>query len=56
MINPLRTFLNRDKVTTLADILGAILISTGIGIIAGLGAALIVSGILILAFSYLVAA
>lgn len=51
----IRTFLNRDRATTFADVLGAVLISVGIGLIAGLGAALISSGICILVISYLVA-
>lgn len=48
-------FLNKDRVTTLADLLGATLISVGIGLLAGIGAALIAAGVLILVGSYLVA-
>jgi len=43
----------RETVTTLAEIVGASLIAAGVGIIFGLGAALIVSGLFIIAVSYL---
>ena len=55
MRNPLKTFLTHERATTFADVLGAGLIASGVGILAGLGAGLIAAGILILAFSYLVA-
>lgn len=45
--------LMREKVTTLAEIVGASLIAAGVGVIFGLGAALIISGLLIIAGSYL---
>jgi len=41
-------------ITTIAEILGAILIAIGIGIILGIGAACIAAGVLLLAGSYLI--
>lgn len=50
-----KAFLTVDHVTTTMDVLGALSISAGIGLLAGFGAALIAAGVLTLAFSYLVA-
>ena len=47
--------MNREVLTTIADYTGALLITVGIGLCFGLGAALIAGGVLTLAFSYLVA-
>jgi hypothetical protein len=41
-------------ITTIIEILGAILIAVGIGIILGIGAACIASGVLLIAGSYFV--
>lgn len=41
-------------ITTIIEILGAILIAVGIGIILGIGAACIAAGVLLLAGSYFV--
>ena len=43
----------RDYITTIAEVVGAIMISAGIGIILGLGAALIAGGILAITASTL---
>lgn len=43
----------REKVTTLAEIAGAISIASGIGIIFGFGASLIAAGIFAITISYL---
>jgi hypothetical protein len=43
----------REKVTTLAEIVGAGFIASGVGVIFGLGACLIVAGLLIIAGSYM---
>lgn len=43
----------REKITTLAEIVGAALIATGVSIIFGVGAALIVAGLMVIAGSYL---
>lgn len=45
----------REKVTTLAEMVGAALVAAGVGIIFGLGASLIVAGLIIIAGSYLAA-
>ena len=51
----LMTLLTRDHVTTLADVLGAVCLAVGVGLLAGLGSALIATGALILVGSYLAA-
>ncbi len=55
MKNRLKTLLTKEHATTGADVIGAVLITSGIDLLAGLGAALIAAGIFTLAFSYLVA-
>lgn len=45
----------REKVTTVAEILGAVSIASGINIIFGLGASLIVAGIFAIVGSYMAA-
>lgn len=45
----------REKITTGAEIVGASLIAAGVGIIFGLGASLIVAGLILIAGSYLAA-
>lgn len=50
-----KKFLTRDKATTFADVLGAGLVAVGMGLVAGVGAALVTAGVLILVGSYLVA-
>lgn len=50
-----KTLLTLDRVTTLADIAGTVLIAVGVGLLAGLGAALICAGVGIIAISYMVA-
>lgn len=44
-----------DILTTIAEVTGAVLITLGIGLIFGLGAALIAAGVFTIAGSYLVA-
>jgi len=45
----------REKITTLAEVIGAVLVATGVGVIFGLGASLIVAGLILMAGSYLAA-
>lgn len=44
----------REKISTASEIIGASSVTVGIGIIFGAGAACVVGGILLIAFSYLV--
>lgn len=43
----------RDAITTVVEVAGAALVTAGVGLVLGLGAALIVAGIACLAFGYL---
>lgn len=45
----------RELITTAAEILGATFVATGVGIIFGLGASLIIAGVFLIAGSYLYA-
>jgi hypothetical protein len=45
----------REKITTVAEMLGATLISVGVGIVFSWGISLIVAGLLVIAGSYLAA-
>lgn len=45
----------REKMTTIAEMLGAVSISAGVGIVFSWGISLIVAGILLIAGSYLAA-
>lgn len=55
MFLKIRSLFSREHVTTLADIIGALLIVCGVDLLANTGAAFITAGVLTLAFSYLVA-